>query len=243
VRIAINHLTRMRPPYVCVAGIDVETQRHVRPVLPRGQQLTTALLRTRGGPFDIAVEVDLGRTRSAAKPPEVEDRIFEPARAKAIRTLSGQDFWSLLKAAASHRLSTVFGDDLTPIGATSCGVSVGRGAASLACLVPANRPRLRLQARQGRPAQIRICVTDGQFHLDLSVTDARFYETDLATPAERTVRDVDRRLRHGTGVILSVGLTRPFATSPHYAAVHWLQVNNVHLEDQPVWGLRTSADK
>ena len=233
----------MRAPYVCVAGIDVETQRHVRPVLPGAQQLTTALLRTHGGPLDMAVEADLGHTSDAARPPEVEDRIFEPARVRAIRTLSDHAFWSLLEAASSHRLSTVFGDDLTPIGATSCGVRVGCGAASLACLVPTNRPRLSLRARQGRPAQIRIWVTDGQFHLDLSVTDVRLYESDLATPAERAVKDIDRRLRRGAGVILSLGLTRPFATSPKLPAMHWLQVNNVHLDDQPVWRLRTSADE
>jgi hypothetical protein len=235
VRIVINHLTRMRAPHVCVAGIDVETQRHVRPVLPGVQQLTTALLRTHGGPFDIAVEVELGRTSKVATPPEVEDHIFEPARAKALRTFLDHDFWSLLEAVSAQRLLEIFGNDLTPIGATSCGVNVGYGVASLGCLIPANRPRLRLRARQAKPAQIRIVVTDGEFHLDLSVTDVRLYQPDLATPVEPVVRDIDRRMRRGVPVVLSVGLTRPFATSPEHAPVHWLQVNNIHLEDQPVW--------
>jgi len=235
VRIVINHLTRMRAPHVCVAGIDVETQRHVRPVLPGVQQLTTALLRPHGGPFDIAVEVDLGRTSDAARQPEVEDRIFERVRAKTVRTLSDIEFWTLLNAAASRRLKEVFGNDLRPVGATSCGVSEGCGTASLGCLIPANRPRLSVRARQGKPAQIRIWATDGELNLDLSVTDVRLYQADLATPVRQVVRDIDRRMRRGVAVILSVGLTRPFATSPEYSPVHWLQVNNIHLEDKPVW--------
>lgn len=52
-KIAVNHLTRMQPGYICVAGIDLETGSHVRPVLPSGR-LSAALLRRNGGPFDIA---------------------------------------------------------------------------------------------------------------------------------------------------------------------------------------------
>ena len=135
----------------------------------------------------------------------------------------------------------VFGNDLSPMGATSCGVSEGCGIVSLGCLIPANRPRLSGRAHQGRPAQIRIWVTDGEFHLDLSVTDVRLYQPDLATPVERVVRDLDRRMRRGVPVILSVGLTRPFATSPEHLPVHWLQVNNIHLEDEPVWSRGASV--
>ncbi len=239
--IVINHLTRMRAPHVCVAGIDAETQRHVRPVLPGSQQLTSSLLRNRGGLLDIGVEVELGPTTAVARRPEVEDCIFKPAQTRAVRTLSDTEFWSLLNDVSSRRLKEIFGDDLSPMGATSCGVSKGRGAASLGCLIPANRPRLSLRTRQGRPAQIRIWLTDGEFHLDLSVTDVRLYQADLATPTERVVRDIDRRMRRGVAVILSVGLTRPFATSPEYSAAHWLQVNNIHLEDRPVWILGPSV--
>ncbi len=240
-RIVICHLTRMRAPHVCVAGIDMETQRHVRPVLPGSQQLMNSLLHDRGGPFDIGVEVEFGPTTTVVRRPEVEDRVCKPAQTRAVRTLPDTEFWSLLNGASSRRLKEVFGNDLSPMGATSCGVSEGRGAASLGCLIPANRPRLSLRARPGRPAQIRIWLTDGEFHLDLSVTDVRLYEADLATPAERVVREIDRRMRRGVGVILSVGLTRLFATSPQYPAVHWLQVNNIHLEDRPVWGLGARA--
>src|SRR5215207_4985184 len=51
-QILVNHLTRMQPGYFCVAGVDVNTPRHIRPVLRRGR-LTLDLLSTGGGPFDV----------------------------------------------------------------------------------------------------------------------------------------------------------------------------------------------
>jgi hypothetical protein len=31
--ILVHHLTRMQPGFICVAGLDADTERHVRPVL------------------------------------------------------------------------------------------------------------------------------------------------------------------------------------------------------------------
>ena len=62
-RIVVNHLTRMMKGYICAAGIDEETNEHVRPVLP-GVRLRVDLLEERGGPFSMAALVDLGRNRS-----------------------------------------------------------------------------------------------------------------------------------------------------------------------------------
>ena len=37
--------------------------------------------------------------------------------------------------------------------------------------------------------------------------------------------------------MLGVGLTRPFAPTAGEPPLHWLQVNNLHLEDDPAWRL------
>ena len=71
-KIVVTHLTRMQRGTVCVAGLDVETGRHVRPVQPMGV-LQSRLTTPRGGPFDMATIVDLGVTRPVPSPPEVED--------------------------------------------------------------------------------------------------------------------------------------------------------------------------
>jgi hypothetical protein len=38
--------------------------------------------------------------------------------------------------------------------------------------------------------------------------------------------------------ILSVGLTRPWQKRGDDAERHWLQLNNIHLRDDPLWQLR-----
>jgi hypothetical protein len=78
-------------------------------------------------------------------------------------------------------------------------------------------------------------VWDGELRLDLSVTDLRLYVDDGGRPDTARVADVARRLDRGVRVLLGVGLTRPFASRPNDAPVHWLQVNNIHLEDDPAW--------
>ena len=48
-RIVVNHLTRMQKGFMCVAGIDLDTRLHVRPVLDR--QMPIDLLSVHGGPL------------------------------------------------------------------------------------------------------------------------------------------------------------------------------------------------
>jgi hypothetical protein len=77
--------------------------------------------------------------------------------------------------------------------------------------------------------------SDGALKVDVSVTDIRLYGTDHLTPDETMVEQVNERIRQGVNVILSVGLGRQYAAAPGVAPRHWLQVNNIHLADQPVW--------
>ena len=79
-------------------------------------------------------------------------------------------------------------------------------------------------------------VTDGEFHLDLGVTDIRLYQHDHITPDNTVVDRVARRLASHNDVILSVGLTRAFKGTER-EPVHWLQVNNIHLKENAVWQL------
>jgi hypothetical protein len=49
------------------------------------------------------------------------------------------------------------------------------------------------------------------------------------------IQDVQRRIRAGVPVILSVGLARAYQVTNDTEERHWLQVNGVHLGDDPVW--------
>jgi hypothetical protein len=236
-QIVVNHLTRMQPGFVCVAGLDLERGEHVRPVVSSGR-LSARLLASHGGPFDVAAIVDLGAARAVGRPPETEDHLFEPRQTARLGTMDADEFWDRLQNVAVTRLWDLFGRELRARGPEACAVDVGKGLASLGCLVPTGTPELYVRPRPPRPSQIRLRASDGRFNLDLSVTDVRLYGADHVTPDEALVERVARRLKSGVGVVLAVGLTRATGGSPDYPPLHWLQVNGIHLEDDPAWQLR-----
>jgi len=232
-QIIVNHLTRMQPGYMCVAGIDVASKQHIRPVLR--SRLTTEMLTLNGGPFDIASLVDLGPVEYGGQVPEVEDYYFNPMYTSCTGILSPPLFWDILRQSAQKSLVEIFGPEIRPL-KPGCVVDVGKGKASLGCLIPALPPQLYVS----RYGKIRMLITDGALIADLSVTDARLCEIDHTTPKANVIRQVNRRMQKGVGVILGVGLSRPWQHAADTVARHWLQVNNIHLADSAVWRLAES---
>jgi hypothetical protein len=230
-QILVNHLTRMQPGYFCVAGIDVNTPRHIRPVLRHGR-LTTDLLRTNGGPFDIGSVVDLGPTTDAGRPPELEDNRFDPTKTRWLSDDGTEGFWKALEGMAREDLAEIFGPELE-LWDESGTVDVGEGKGSLGCLRPEKQPWIYVDHR----GTIRLVLDYLMPSVDLSVTDLRLYKKDGRTPRRDLVQSVQKRLEAGVQTILSVGLTRPWQKRGDDAERHWLQLNNIHLEDNPLWRL------
>jgi hypothetical protein len=231
VRILVNHLTRMQPGYFCVAGVEVNAPRHIRPVLRHGR-LTTDLLRPNGGPFDLGSVVDLGQTTNAGHAPELEDHRFDPSRTRWLFDDDPDDFWNALDDVARKSLGEIFGSALE-LWDESGTVDVGEGTASLGCLRPEKQPWLYIDHR----GTVRLVLDYLMPSVDLSVNDLRLYERDGRTPRRGLVASVEERLKSGVEAILSVGLTRPWQKRGDTAERHWLQINNIHLKDDPLWQL------
>jgi hypothetical protein len=219
----------MQSGYICVAGVDMKTMVHVRPV-QRSGRLPVALAGSAGGPFAIAAFVDLGVTQSASSPPETEDLIFNPAQIRLLRTLGPTDFWNLLKTISKNRLQDIFGPALHPQ-SNGAAVDESQGTTSLGCLRPAAPPRLFINPW----GKLRANITEGSYVVELSVTDLRMYEPDQKTPRSNVMTALQKRIDAGTGVLLSVGLARAYQASNDTERRHWLQINNLHLEDDPTW--------
>jgi len=202
---------------------------HVRPVLSR-TRLTIDLLKREGGPFDIGAVVNLGPTQPRGRPPETEDQVFDPGGIAAAPDMGANRFWQLLKVVSSGTLAEVFGDELKAQ-RRGCAVDEGTGKASPGCVRLAKQPEIFINGW----GKLRARVSDGTFDVDLSVTDLRFYMKDQQTIRVKIVENVQRRIKNGVGVILSVGLARAFQAQGDTARRHWLQVNNIHLEDDPTW--------
>ena len=232
--IVVNHLTRMQQGYMCVAGIDLDTGLHVRPVLNR--QMTIDMLSVRGGPFDIARIVDLGKTKFVGKVPELEDHWFDAATAKHAGDMPRSEFWGLLQRTAGEKLGAIFGPDLERVGAT-CVVAEGCGLHSLGCYW-ASRGRLFVDhARERR--RVRFAWQAGGHSFNVPVTDVRLYGGDHVTPCVATIRRVAEQLGAESRVLVSVGLSRPYRKAADDPPRHWLQINNFHLENNPCWTLQS----
>lgn len=235
-KIAVTHLTRMQRGYFCAAGVNVADGANIRPVQPMGR-LRDLYCARRGGPFDMALVVDLGPTRPVPSLPEVEDHEFTPDHARAVQRIEPLLFWEMLCHLSKTSLKQMFGPDLRQVGRDRAIVDEATGSASLGCLAPTGRVAFVVDENQRGVPSLRLRFTDGSLSLNLSVTDQRLWADDHSTPRWELVHRVKRSLERGVPCLLSVGLTRPFSSQEGQPPVHWLQVNNIHLTDDPCWRL------
>lgn len=221
--LVIDHLTRMRDQYICVAGLTADGH-HVRPVV-HGARWTRNWLRENGGPFTIGGRVELGDPRQVGSRPEVEDHLVDPAALTSNGRLRDGEFWDLLAANSKPTLSACFGSDLARTTTGRASVPVGGGFASLG-LVQVNGAEFRASR-----SSLRVEFQDPDLGaLDLAIADVRMHNPD-GTVRMPTVGPCARRLASARRLILAIGLSRPFRPGGHAEESHWLQVNNLHFED------------
>lgn len=221
----------MQPGFFCAAGIDAATGANVRPVLKYGM-LSNSLLSINGGLFDFGAMLDLGKVSPKGTPPEVEDHIFNPDNVKLVKFLSGNEMWNLLKTHSKQSLAAIFGPELKPH-KQSCVVDCGLGNSSLGIYAPPKKPFLFLNN-----GKVRIKISDGNFTPTLTVTDVRFYNADYSAPNEGMFKNAAINLIKGWKHFLCVGLTRAWRKEGEPKSYHWLQVNNIVAENNPVLRLR-----
>ena len=175
--------------------------------------------------------VDLGNVHDPReRPPEVEDRLFDPARANRVGYVGGGRLWEVLQAGAAATLLEIFGPDLERHHSESASVPVLGGIASLGVYRPIAGCDLVLRA-DGTSSTLRIRLpSEG---LDLSLTDARYFENEFRQPNLARVRAAQTAIESGAEVLLGVGLTRPYAVADDTEKRHWLQVNALHLSTNP----------
>jgi hypothetical protein len=220
----------MSHPRICVAGIESESRSHLRPTTGPEDPLTRKLLVEVGGPFEIGAVVELGETQPRSNPPEIEDHRFEPAAARQVGRLKPEKYLGLLDEVAERSIRYCFGPDLKRHGSYKFATERGRGECSLLCV--RMEEAVRLAISDWGTLQLRFNVTHR--HAYAPVTDLRFYEPDHKTIRETIVEDVAARLRRGVRAWVMFGLSRPWAPPGEVAERHWLQVNGICLEDDPL---------
>ena len=227
-QIVICHLTRMQYPYICVAGIDLQTMNYVRLVPPRRQRIHVRFLKQHGGPFSVGACIDPGPTNPIGVPPEVEDHECLPHMATVTRHLSPVELWTLLSKVAVTDFSTVFGAQPVKAG-RSYHIPAGKGTASLCCMKANKDIYLFVEDRLSGKG-IRLARRKGGEFASLPVSDMRLYKSTLNYPVdEQKVQIMNDQLQTRTEALLTLGLTRPFSQDEVHEPVHWLQINGIHL--------------
>lgn len=231
-QLVLNHLTRMRTDErICIAGIDPDTRRHVRPVTQRTDLLTRDLLGENGGPLEVGALVDVGEPTPVPDPPETEDHEIETRDLRHIRVLDDDEYLEALDAAAAPDLESAFGSELQRR-KWKYAIDVGVGRASLGVVKAQHRPHLEV----GQYRKLQLQFNDPDIPAYLSVSDIRFVEADHETIRREIVDEVETRLRRGVGLYVMFGLSRAFRAIGDDQERHWLQVNGLCLEDRPTGG-------
>ena len=226
-KVCLNHLTRMAHPRICVAGVDLDTRRHIRPITGRSHTLTRDMLVENGGPFEVGAIVDLGSVTPDPSPPEVEDHWFWPQQARNLGRLPADEYLALIDALAHDGLAAVLGPALERHN-WKYAVVAGTGTASLGVLRP---EEVKFEVNQFGSLQVRL--DDEQPQAYIPITDLRFYEADQKNVRDAAVDGVNRRLDRGAEAYLMLGLARAFVARGDDTERHWLQVNGVCLSDDP----------
>lgn len=219
-KVLITDLTRMLGGRTCMAGIDVDTGKRVRPV--SSGALSSRLLARNGGIVGLGRVLDLGRTAPRRSPPEVEDTRFALAAMTQAWAVDGEAFLAALRQAAHDDLAPI-GEDLVRKG-NNLVTAPGKGHCSLVVVRTEEPVRIFVNQQE----RLRLAWRDG---LSLPVTDVRLYGPDLRAPNPAAVRELQARLAPGGEVFLCFGLGRPFEGH------HWLQLNNVHVSSDVAWSL------
>jgi Dual OB-containing domain len=220
----------MREMRICVAGVEVGTEQHLRPVVAKPERLGRDLLHESGGPFELGAVVELGEVRPQPDPPAIEDHLFQPQRARRLGRLDGDRYLELLERISHRNLRNAFGPELKRRGERKYATDLGQGERTLACVKLRGPLALEIDSfgklslrfeEAGRPA-------------NAPLTDLRFFEPDQDTIRHRTVDDVSARLRGDVDVWVMFGLARAWQASNDDAERHWLQVNGLCLGDRPL---------
>jgi hypothetical protein len=232
VKLLITQVTRMSVGSVCVAGLNLESGDHARPVRPGAKHLNLDDWDRYGGPFGIGSVVELSGVARAGTAPHVEDVQF--SHAARTSTVSLPDLSRALESLAETSLGSIFGLDPQPPTGESQALAVpqGQGSASLGVWSPGSVHDVRV-VREA----VRMIVACAGRLCDLQVNDASLYSCDDGewTVSKSAVAEYRARaLQSGGGPILCVGLTRAFDQYGRDVPRHYVQVN-------AMYSLRTTA--
>ncbi len=231
-QIVVNHLTRMKGGRICVAGINPESRRHVRPVPEFGETFERALLAANGAELRVAALVDLGDVSPRPDPPHSEDQVTSLSELRLVRYLDRAEYLRALESVRVYSLTDAFGTELDHSG-RSFTLTRGTGKRSLAVLRKNTREitvEVRKQPKTGEDRVRLVCRLAGK-RVNLSLTDLRLYKREDETTLNREmIGKLQRELAQAKSCYVMLGLGRAWSKDES-EPVHWLQANGLAVAD------------
>ena len=228
-RLLITDLTYMRGG-VCIAGINIETLKHIRPVLSYGQIQRDFIKENNICPGAI-VRFALTPKRDI-KPPHIEDHIFE--NAEFIKFVNQVEWYERLSACADTSLKSAFGNCITE----NKGIIPHTDTSSLAIIKLTGNIRVNFfDSDSGAilPFKMRLTFSSDGIYYHLPVTDLQFIDYCngyflSSRKREELKRELEGLINSSEHIFLSIGLTRPFKKSEDSQELCYLQVNSIYSE-------------
>lgn len=225
-QIMINHLSRLRGNKISVAGLDLANpDRHIRPMLNDLDDILEG--RGKGLVFTLGAVVNLTGTSTAKAAHHGDEHVVTYVRANKIAQLHPLEVWRTLADIARPTLSSIFGDAVK-LESQRYIIEKYRARNGLGCLRVMHTATLYKGYRQARLRWL----CDGRI-VDCPVTDARLYDRN-GSVREGLVALLDRRIKEGEALIVTVGLSRGFRRPGGRREFHWIQINNLYLESDPL---------
>jgi hypothetical protein len=188
-----------------------------------------ALLETRGkGPiFTLGAVVNLTGTSNSKAAHHGDEHVVTYVTASKVAQLHPLDVWRTLGDIAKPTLSSIFGESVK-FESQRYVIEKYRVRHGLGCLRIMHKATLYKGYRQARLRWL----CDGRI-VDCPVTDTRLYDR-AGVACERQIARLDRRIKEGEALIVTVGLSRGFRRPGGRREYHWIQINNLYLETDPL---------
>ncbi len=226
-QIMINHVSRLRGNKIAVAGLDLANPgRHVRPMLNDFDALLES--KTNGSSvFSLGAIVNLTGTSASKASHHGDEHVITYVRAKKVAQLHPIEVWRTLGDIARPTLRSIFGDDVQLLSHRYV-IERFRARSGFGCLRIMHTATLY---KGYRYARLR-WLSDGRI-VDCPVTDARLYDRSGAV-RDHLIAHLNERIKHGEALIVTVGLSRGFRRPGGRRELHWIQINNLYLETDPL---------
>lgn len=216
-KIVVTDLTRFKNPDIrCVAGVDLNSGRCIRPMPYLPSELCRKLKMLPGAILEGKFSPIAG-----TKPPHVEDMAYSDL--KFLGPASSSDF----RLALMHgRVDSIEKGFAIALGGNRCIPNTHTPPGSLITIAVSPDSISVVRDKYG----LKVHVTDqtGNTYRYMPITDLGFYEyAEDKTKTSADIAKLNNFVRSQKEVFVRVGLSRPY-TAPDGRSGHWIQANGIY---------------